>query len=157
MGGADDDIRDAVDDQLTFDPDVDAAESHVTVETMNGEVTLNGTVPSYPQYLAAAAAARRVAGVTDVRNHLEVVLPPGDYRDDQTLTTTADDALTLNETVRVGVEATVANGVITLTGTVRDGDERTAAELLVAGLTGVRSVRNDIQIRADADQPTSLD
>ena len=157
MGGADDDIRDAVDDQLTFDPDVDAAESHVTVETMNGEVTLNGTVPSYPQYLAAAAAARRVAGVTDVHNHLEVVLPPGDYRDDQTLTTTADDALTLNETVRVGVEATAANGVITLTGTVRDGDERTAAELLVAGLSGVRSVRNDIQIRADADQPTSLD
>ena len=70
MGGADDDIRDAVDDQLTFDPDVDAAESHVTVETVNGEVNLNGTVPSYPQYLAAAAAARRVAGVTDVRNHL---------------------------------------------------------------------------------------
>jgi osmotically-inducible protein OsmY len=157
MGGADDDIRDAVDDQLTFDPDVDAAESHITVETMNGEVTLNGTVPSYPQYLAAAAAARRVAGVTDVHNHLEVVLPPGDYRDDQTLTTTADDALTLNETVRVGVEATAANGVITLTGTVPNGDERTAAELLVAGLTGVRSVSNDIQIRADADQPTSLD
>ena len=129
----------------------------ITVETMNGEVTLNGTVPSYPQYLAAAAAARRVAGVTDVHNHLEVVLPPGDHRDDQTLTTTADDALTLNETVRVGVEATAANGVITLTGTVRDGDERTAAELLVAGLTGVRSVRNDIQIRAHADQPTSLD
>ena len=86
-----------------------------------------------------------------------MVLPPGDHRDDQTLTTTADDALTLNETVRVGVEATAANGVITLTGTVRDGDERTAAELLVAGLTGVRSVRTDIQIRADADQPTSHD
>lgn len=157
MGGGDDDIRDAVDDQLTFDPDVDAAQSHITVETMNGEVTLNGTVPSYPQYLAAAAAARRVANVTDVHNHLEVVLPPGDYRDDQTLTSTADDALTLNETVRVGVEATAANGVITLIGAVPNGDERTAAELLVAGLTGVRSVRNDIQIRADADQPTSLD
>ena len=59
--------------------------------------------------------------------------------------------------MRVGVEATAANGVITLTGTVPNGDERTAAELLVAGLTGVRSVSNDIQIRADADQPTSLD
>lgn len=34
MGGADDDIRDAVEDQLTFDPDVDAAESDITVETM---------------------------------------------------------------------------------------------------------------------------
>ena len=156
MGG-DDDIRDAVEDQLTFDPDVDAAESHITVETVNGEVILDGTVPSYPQYLAAEAAARRVAGVTVVHNHLEVMLPPGDYRDDQTLTTTANDALTLNDTVRVGGEAAAANGVITVTGTVRDGSERTAAELLVAGLTGVRSVRDDIQIRADADQPTSLD
>ena len=151
-----DDIRDAAEDQLTFDPDVDAAESHITVETVNGEVTLDGTAPSYPQYLAAAAAARRVAGVTVVRNHLEVMLPPGDYREDQTLTTTANDALTLDDTVPVGVAAAAADGVITLTGTVRDGSERTAAELLVAGLTGVRSVKNDIQIRVEADQPTPL-
>jgi osmotically-inducible protein OsmY len=155
MGGADN-IRDAVEDQLAFDPDVDAAESDITVETMNGAVALAGTVPSYPQYLAAEAAARRVAGVRNLHNHLEVVLPPGDYRDDQTLTTTANDALTLNDTVRVGVEAAAANGDITLTGTVRDRSERTAAELLVAGLTGVRSVKNNIQIRADADQPASL-
>jgi len=58
--------------------------------------------------------------------------------------------------VRVGVEAAAADGVITLTGTVRDGSERTAAELLVAGLTGVRSVKNDIQIRVEADEPTPL-
>jgi osmotically-inducible protein OsmY len=154
--GGDDDIRDAVEDQLTFDPDVDAAESHITVETVNGEVVLDGTVPSYPQYLAAAAAARHVADVTVVHNHLEVMLPPGDYRDDQTLTTTANDALTLNDTVRVGVEAAAADGVITLTGMVRDGSERTAAELLVAGLTSVRSVKNDIQIRVEADEPTPL-
>jgi hypothetical protein len=36
---------------------------------------LNGTVPSYPRYLEAAAAARRVAGVWNLQNHLEVVLP----------------------------------------------------------------------------------
>jgi osmotically-inducible protein OsmY len=155
MGRADDTIRDAIEDQLTFDPDVNAAESDITVKTMNGEVALGGTVPSYPQYLAAEAAAGRVAGVRNLHNQLEVVLPPGDYRDDQTLTTTANDALTLNDTVQIGVEAAAANGDITLTGAVRDRSERTAAELLVAGLTGVRSVRNDIQIRADADQPTS--
>ncbi len=91
----------------------------------------------------------------NLRNQLEVVLPPGDYRDDHTLTSTAADALTLNDTVRVGIEAAAANGYITLTGTVRDRSERTAAELLVAGLTGVRSVKNDIQIRADADHPAS--
>ena len=58
--------------------------------------------------------------------------------------------------MRVGVEAAAADGVIALTGTVRDGSERTSAELLVAGLTGVRSVKNDIQIRVEADEPTPL-
>ena len=33
-----------------------------------------------PQYVEAAAAARRVAGVTGVHNQLEVALPEGNYR-----------------------------------------------------------------------------
>jgi osmotically-inducible protein OsmY len=45
-------------------------------------VALSGTVLSYPQSRQAAEAARRVAGVTGAHTHLEVVLPPGDYRDD---------------------------------------------------------------------------
>ena len=57
-------------------------------------MALNGTVPSYPQYLEAEAAARPVAGVINVDNHLEVVLPPRDDRDDPLLTTAANNALT---------------------------------------------------------------
>ena len=74
------DIREAVEAELTFDPLVDA--SDITVKNINGDVALNGTVPSYPQYLEAAAAAQRVAGVKHVHNHLTVELPDGDYRDD---------------------------------------------------------------------------
>ena len=144
-----DEIRDAVEDRLTFDPDVEA--SHIAVENLDGEIVLSGTVPSYPQSLAAAAAAQSVAGVRSVRNHLDVVLPSGDRRDDLTLTTAANNALTLNETVPVGVEAVARNGVITLTGTVRGGLERTAAELVAAELPGVRSVTNDIRISAGAE------
>lgn len=51
----------------------------------------------------------------------------------------------------VRVEAAARDGDVTLTGTVRDGRERAAAELMVAGLTGVRSVTEDIQVHADAD------
>jgi osmotically-inducible protein OsmY len=142
------DIRTEVIDDLTFDPDVDA--SDITVENRDGEVVLSGRVPSYPQCIEAAAAARRVAGVTGVHNHLEVALPPGDYRDDSSLTTAANDALTLGHSVAVGVEATAKNGDITLTGGVRSGVERAAAEAMIAGLTGVRSVTDDIQIRDDA-------
>jgi osmotically-inducible protein OsmY len=144
------DIREAVEAELKFDPLVD--DSDVQVMNMNGDVALNGTVPSYPQYLQAAAAAQRVSGVKNVHNHLEVALPDADYRDDAKLTTAANNALTQNVTVPDGVEATAADGNLTLTGTVSYGAERTAAELAVAGLTGVRKVRDEIEISYDPDQ-----
>jgi osmotically-inducible protein OsmY len=118
---------------------------------MNGEVALNGTVPSYPQYQEAAAAAQRIHGVTSVHNHLEVVLPPENYRDDPALTTMANNALTASISVPATVEATASNGNIMLSGTVRHGPERAAAELAVAALTGVRNIRDEIEIASDAD------
>ena len=143
------DIRAAVEAELRFDPLVDPAD--IAVRNINGDVALNGTVPSYPQYLEAAAAAQRVGGVKNVHNHLEVVLPPGDYRDDALLTTAANNALAANITVPDGVEATAYEGNVELTGTVEHGPQRAAAELAVAGLTGVRNVRDDIEIGYDAD------
>jgi len=145
------DAGDALADELTFDPDVDA--SGITVRTVSGEIMLAGTVPSYPQYLAATAAARRVAGASNVRNDLEVRLPPDDVRDDTKLAKAANDALTLNEATPVGVAAKAANGDVILTGVARNADERAAAELLVAALTGVRRVTNNIEVRADAGLP----
>ena len=143
------DIRDAVERELSYDPLVD--DSDISVKNINGDVALNGTVPSYPQYLEAAAAARRVAGVKKLQNHLEVVLPTETYRDDPALTTAANNALTLNVTVPDGVEATAKNGNLALTGIVSYGTERTAAEQAVTYLTGVRNVRDDIEISTDAD------
>src|SRR5579872_6532256 len=101
------DIRDAVERELSYDPLVDDAD--ISVKNINGDVALNGTVPSYPQYLEAAAAARRVVGVKKLQNHLEVALPTEDYRDDPTLTTMANNALALNIAVPDGVEATASN------------------------------------------------
>src|ERR1700684_2096892 len=143
------DIRAAVEGELSYDPLVD--DSDISVKNINGDVALNGTVPSYPQYLEAATAARRVAGVKKLQNHLEVVLPTETYRDDTALTTAANNALTLNITVPDGVEATAKNGNLTLTGIVSYGTERTAAEQAVTYLTGVRNVRDDIEISTDAD------
>jgi osmotically-inducible protein OsmY len=143
------DIREGVEAELNFDPLVDA--TNIIVKHVGGEVALNGWVPSYPQYLGAAAAAQRVTGVTNVHNHLEVVLPPGDYRDDAMLTTAANNALRLNVTVPDGVEATASNGNLRLTGTVRYGFERAAAEHAVAGLTGVRNIKDEIEIEIAFD------
>ena len=123
---------------------------------VNTDVALNGTVPNYPQYLEAAAAAQRVTGVKNVYNHLEVALSEADFRDDVMLITAANNALAQNVTVPDGVEATASDGNVTLTGTVSFGTERAAAERAVAGLTGVRNIRDDIEISYDAD-PVDVD
>jgi osmotically-inducible protein OsmY len=148
------DVRAAVEKELGFDPRVDSAD--ITVRNIAGDVTLTGTVPSYPQYLAAAAAARRVAGVTGVHNHLQVVLPDSNFRDDAKLTTAANNALAQDVTVPDTVEATAYDGDVTLTGAVAYGTERAAAEAAVTNLTGLRNVIDDIDISYDVD-PVDVD
>ena len=143
------DIREAVQAELRFDPLVD--DSDISVKNVNGDVALNGTVPSYPQYLEAVAAARRVAGVKDVHNHLAVELRAGDYRDDAQLTTAANNALDWDVTVPEGIEAVASDGNLTLGGIVSYGSERTVAERAVAGLTGVRNIKDEILVRWDAE------
>src|SRR4249920_609260 len=96
------DVRAAVEKELGFDPRVDS--SDIKVMNIGGDVNLTGTVPSFPQYLQASAAARRVAGVTSVENNLEVVLPESDYRDDVKLTTATNNALAADVTVPDSVE-----------------------------------------------------
>ncbi len=141
------DIRQAVQKELEFDPLVDP--SGITVKNMNGDVALNGAVPSYPQYLQAATAAKRVQGVTRVHNHLMVDLPVNDYRDDPMLTTAANNALTLTVTIPNSVEASASEGNVWLTGTVGNRFQRDEAERAVAGLTGVRGIADDIEIFTD--------
>ena len=94
--------------QWNYDPLINPAD--ISVSNIKGNVALNGTVPGYPQYLEAAAAARRVAGVRQVHNHLQVVLPPEHYRDDAMLTTAANNTLARDVTVPDGVEATARDG-----------------------------------------------
>jgi osmotically-inducible protein OsmY len=148
------DVRTAVEKELGFDPRVDS--SDIKIMNMGGNVNLTGTVPSFPQYLQAAAAARRVSGVTSVDNNLAVVLPDSDYRDDVKLTTAANNALVANVTVPDNVEAVAEDGNVTLTGVVSYGTERAAAANAVAGLTGVRNVWNEIEISYDLD-PVNVD
>ncbi len=143
------DVREAVQKELEFDPLVDA--SGISVKNMNGDVALNGTVPSYPQYQEAPAAAKRVKGVTRVHNHLMVDLPYASFRDDVLLTTDANNALAMTVRVPENVEASATEGDVWLTGTVGNRFERDAAEQAIAVLPGVRGIVDDIEIFSDIE------
>lgn len=74
------DIRRDVEDELRWDPDIDATDIAVTVRS--GVVTLAGFVRSYMQKYQAEVDAKRVAGVVAVANDIEVRLPGVDERPD---------------------------------------------------------------------------
>ncbi len=142
------DIRAAVYQALDADRLIDAAD--IVVEVANGTVSLNGTVPSQDQRSKAATVAQQVAGVTAVDNLLDVALPVGDYLEDAALAQRVNAALAANHAVPDSVRATAREGDVCLTGTVSDGAQRAAAEDAAAGVDGVLSITNQIEIQDGA-------
>jgi osmotically-inducible protein OsmY len=142
-------VRAAVQAELADDPLVEAG--GISVLTISGDITLSGTVPSYPQYLEAVDAAWRIAGVTSVRNHLEVALPPENQRDDDRLATEANNALAASAAGLERVKANAKNGNLRLTGTVKYRRQRAAAESAVIGLPGVRNVEDHVELGFEVD------
>lgn len=137
----------AVQKELVSDPLLDAKD--IVVEVTGGVVSLTGTVPSQAQRTEAAAAARRVAGVTTVDAMLAVALPADDYGDDAVLTRLANQALAANAAVPDSVKATVSNGNLFLTGTVSRDGQRDAAQDAAASVAGVLSITNEIDVLGD--------
>jgi osmotically-inducible protein OsmY len=77
---SDSDIKRDVEDELRWDPSVDATDIAVAVK--NGVVTLTGFVRNYMDKFEAEAAAKRVAGVVGLANDIEVGLSRADQRPD---------------------------------------------------------------------------
>ena len=142
------DIRAAVYEELVNDPRIDADD--IVVGLLMGDVTLNGTVPSQAQRSEAAAAAQRVAGATTVRNLLGVAMPSSDYGDDTALAQLVNEALGANRAVPDGVRATCREGDVFLTGIVSHSVQRAAAEDAAAGVGGVLSITNQIEVQGRA-------
>jgi osmotically-inducible protein OsmY len=142
------DIRAAVREELASDAVLDADD--IEVQVFNGDVSLNGTVPSQEQRSEAVAAARRVAGVTVVHDLLEVCLPSGDYGDDAALARLVNQALAMDHAVPDGVQATCRQGSVFLAGAVTSSAQRAAAENAVTGVAGVLSITNQIEVLGGA-------
>ena len=143
-------VRDDVQRELYYTPDINAARIGVSVE--NGVVTLSGSVDSYIQKLAALRAAERIAKVRAVACELEVRLP-GPHVPTSTglaqavANVLAWDSVVPPDRIRVRVE----NGWVTLEGTVEWQYQKEAAARAVGGLTGVKGVDNLISVNPSLD------
>lgn len=124
---ADESLREAVTNQLTWDPEFDA--SMVGVTAHDGVVALTGYVLTYAAKLAAERAARRVYGVKAVANDVHVKLAC--ERLDSDIATDAVTALHARDGVPQNIAVTVRDGHITLSGTVDWYFQKLAAERAV--------------------------
>jgi osmotically-inducible protein OsmY len=129
-------VRDAVLEQLAWDPAVDA--SGIGVTARGGAVSLTGSINTYSGKLAAERAAKRVQGVRAVANDLEVKLAAG--RTDEDIAADAATMLKLHNEVPDSVQAAVHHGHVTLTGNVDWHYQRMQAEKAVRHIRGVRHV-----------------
>jgi hyperosmotically inducible periplasmic protein len=132
----------------------DETKAHqINVETENGVVQLSGFVESEQMKAAAAAAARDVSGVRQVRNELMVRQgdrTTGRATDDTVIAAKVKSELATDSALATAgnVNVEVRNGVVQLSGFVSSADQKREAEQIARQVAGVTEVRNSIAIEA---------
>jgi osmotically-inducible protein OsmY len=145
----DNELRRQVAAELSWDPQVDSEVIEVSADS--GTVTLRGTVDSLRQKRAGSKAAARVRGVIRVADELRVRIPGRDQRDDDDLRGDVLEALMLDGSVPMTVDAQARDGLVTLTGTAQWHYQREKAESRTAEVPGVARIDNAITLaQADA-------
>ncbi|WP_022887439.1 BON domain-containing protein [Glaciibacter superstes] len=149
---SDQSIQIAVQDELEWTPDVDAAGIGVAVE--DGAVSLSGEVDSYAERMAARRAALRVHGVNTVVDNM-VVHPKSKWAVTETdIAKEVERALKGASNVPDTVKAEITDHAVVLTGQVNWDFQRRAAKRAVQYLRGVYSVESRITLTA---RPSSTD
>lgn len=140
----DDELRCQVAAELFWDPQVGSEVIEVSAD--GGTVTLRGIVDSLRQKRAGSKAAARVRGVIRVVNELRVQIPGKDQRDDDDLRGDVLEALMLDGSVPMTVDAQARDGLVTLTGTAQWHYQREEAESRTAEVPGVARIDNAITL-----------
>lgn len=142
----DSEIQRDVENELEWDPDVEA--KNIAVKVKDGVVTLTGFVPSYTDKYSAERIAKRILGVRAVANDIEVKLATGFERPDPDIARDAVERLQLDLPYSSkNIKVTVRNGYITLEGDVDWDFQRRKAEAAVRNIRGAKNVINLIRVK----------
>lgn len=142
----DSEIKRDVEDEIRWNPDIDATDIAVTVKS--AVVTLTGFVHSYSDKLQAEADAKRVAGVAGVANDIEVRLPSSDVRPDPEIARDVVTELRVQLPLSANkIKTVVKGGWVTLEGEVEWHYQRERAERAVRHVKGVLGVSDLINLK----------
>jgi osmotically-inducible protein OsmY len=142
---SDSDIKRDVEEELKWEPNVDATDIAVAVK--NGVVTLTGFVRSYAHKLAAERAAKSVSGVIGLANDVEVRLPGADERPDPEIAReVAAELKVWLPASSEHIKPVVKNGWVTLEGEVDWNYQRDYANRAIRWIKGAKGVSNLIRL-----------
>lgn len=142
-------LRNAILEELDWDPSFDSAD--VGVQVADGVVTLTGHVGSYAEKIAVEKACGRVKGVRAIAQEIEIRLPSVRKTADDEIAKRALDILAWNVSVpHDRIKVKVQHGFVTLTGECDWQYQKEAAEDAVRKLGGVVGVSNAIALKPRA-------
>ena len=143
-------LRQAVIDELEYDPRFDAA--HIGVAVDHNVVSLTGHVHSYAEKLFVIEATKRVKGVHAMAENIEVRYPFQRKTTDDEIAKRACEILGWDVLIpKQSIDVLVQDGWITLSGAVEWYYQKANAEEDVRKLSGVRGVTNKITINVLAN------
>jgi hypothetical protein len=132
--------------EIALDPRIPNIDE-IAVSSEDGVVILRGTVGSFGQRRAAASDARKIAGVYDVYDELDVRLLDESRREDAEIRGVALQMLMWDAELPSDlVDVHVDEGWVTLKGDVYHQYQSDDAFEDVAGLFGVVGVTNEIRV-----------
>ena len=126
-------------------------ESDITVEALDGMITLSGVVGNYIQKSQAEDAVKRITGVKAIVEKIEVVFDNDDEKSDAEIVVDVLNALTANKDIpfdRIQIE--VEDGHVTLDGKLEWNHQKQAAQKAVSMVKGIKVLTNHIEIETDS-------
>lgn len=143
-------LRNAILDELQFQPGIDAASIGVAVD--NGVVTLSGHVRSYSQKIDAERAVKSLKGVRAVAEEIRVRPDKGAGTADDVIANRALNIINWSSDVPDGdLKVIVQNGWVTLEGDVDWQYQKETVERAVRKLSGVVGIDNRLNLRTRVD------
>jgi osmotically-inducible protein OsmY len=132
-------------------------DADIDVIAQEGVIILKGTVNNYIKKLEAEDAAKRIAGVKDVVDRIEIKLHNSE-NEDEALTERIKQALGLNANItHTNITVNVKDGWVNLEGDLPNNFQKDAVKKTVKNISGVRGVTNTIRIVSDTNDQIEKD
>ncbi len=145
----DQNITDAIEDELLFDSAVPA--NKIDVRTNEGIPTLTGTVNNVLAKQRAGRLAETIKGVRSVINRIKV--KPAEDRSDATIRNDVIAALAYDPAAdSYELDVSVDDGVVMLEGTVQSWKEKELAMKVAKGVRGVTALKDAITVSYKQDR-----